>query len=508
MESRYQELQTLAVLTCHTNMDNLTQNLTLQQLKDNITALQKGGLANDKVQAYVDNYQKDASGNYTLKSSTVPAPVPTPTPQPGILQKVGNTISDLGTGVAKGVASTLAGAAQLGEKAILRPLDKILPGQRITSDNQTAVQDLGINQAIEPTNTAQKVGKFGEQVAEFFIPAGEVAKAGKVLDTLFEGSKIARVATKAALEGAVAGGQTAAQQGEVNKGTAVAGLSSAILAPVMEGLSAISKKMPATLWKNVLDRTPTSIAKNPALESQVADAGLMGTRNQILSQAQKNIQSIEVTLDDILSSQTQKVSGSNIAGYLDDLKKSYSVIPGETASVDTISKIQEEMAAKGDLSLVEANGLKREIYKLISKSYGKGTLEIPAKTEAQKGVARGIKEEIEKLVPEVKDLNARQGIFLQVDKALQRVKNKKPAGVLGSGVGMYDLLLGGFGGLAKGGPAGLALVGTKHAADSAIVRTGAAKLIKLLNDVSPTKKALIYSTLKGLTSQGSQVLKD
>jgi len=40
--------------------------------------------------------------------------------------------------------------------------------------------------------------------------------------------------------------------------------------------------------------------------------------------------------------------------------------------------------------------LKRDIYAVISKSYGKGAFEIPAKTEAQKIMAAGLKQELRK----------------------------------------------------------------------------------------------------------------
>lgn len=47
----------------------LTPTLNEQQIRENINALQKGGLTNDKVQSYVDNYSKGLDGNYVLKSS-------------------------------------------------------------------------------------------------------------------------------------------------------------------------------------------------------------------------------------------------------------------------------------------------------------------------------------------------------------------------------------------------------------------------------------------------------
>lgn len=50
-------------------MENLTPQLNEQQLRENIDALQKQGVTNDKVQAYVDNYSKGGSGNYVLKNA-------------------------------------------------------------------------------------------------------------------------------------------------------------------------------------------------------------------------------------------------------------------------------------------------------------------------------------------------------------------------------------------------------------------------------------------------------
>lgn len=55
-------------------MDKLTPQLNDTQLRQNIDALQKGGVASNKVQAYVDNYTRDSHGNYVLKPQTAPQP--------------------------------------------------------------------------------------------------------------------------------------------------------------------------------------------------------------------------------------------------------------------------------------------------------------------------------------------------------------------------------------------------------------------------------------------------
>ena len=56
--------------------NNLTPSLTLSQLQENITALQKGGQQNPQVQAYVNNYKNNGDGTYSLNqpvASTAPS---------------------------------------------------------------------------------------------------------------------------------------------------------------------------------------------------------------------------------------------------------------------------------------------------------------------------------------------------------------------------------------------------------------------------------------------------
>lgn len=73
--------------------NNLTPNLTEKQLKENIDALQKQKVPNDKIQAYVDNYSKGPSG-YILKS----APPPSIQPEQSLRQKIGASMREVGEG--------------------------------------------------------------------------------------------------------------------------------------------------------------------------------------------------------------------------------------------------------------------------------------------------------------------------------------------------------------------------------------------------------------------------
>lgn len=377
---------------------------------------------------------------------------------------------------------------------------------------------------LKPAGKAEKFGFGTEQIAEFFVPAGGVAKAGKAIEAGVQGLNIGSKATKAlSLGGKIglgageAAGITAIQGGSKSdiKTAAVLGGSFAVIA---KGLESVIKSVPETAWSSILKRTPTEAAKNPNLTKQAAETGLSGfTRQSIADKAQSAIQSIEVTLDDLLSKSTGKINTAKVVGYLGDLRNSYAAIPGEKSSVKAIDDIAAELYERfkvgQSMTAVEANQLKRNIYQVIAKSYGKGMLEVPAKTEAQKLVAAGLKREIEKIIPEAKSLNEKQAVYIQIKKALDKtIARTEGKGIAGTGVGLYDLLLGGIGtgaGALAGSPmAGLALVIGKKTAESPIVLSSTAKLLEYFNSLSPTKKLLFYQGIKGLVNESSLGIKN
>lgn len=442
-------------------------------------------------------------GNNTM-NTIVPESTPTTQTPTSKLQ----TAVDVTIGARKGVLSTVRGGSSLGEK-IIKGIGRTITPKSLEArlgfakTEKTNAEKVITQEMTTPTNKAQKVGFALEQISEFFLPATKVEKGVKALSTVFKGSKVGNLAARSLVEGAAAAGQTAIQEGKVDKTTLSTGAFTAVFSPVVRGLKQVTAKAPASLWKSILGRTPTMIEKNPNLEKEVAKLGITGTRKAILEQAQRNIQVTETVIDDVLNKTNGSISGAKVSTYLDDLKNSYSLIPGESSSVDAIEAIQKDLLGKTNMTLAEANNLKRGIYRLISNSYGKGTLEIPAKKEAQKIVASGLKKEIEKIVPEIKDVNSKQAIFLQLEKSMRKAvfKASQAKGIAGTGIGMYDLLLGGAAFGASGGDLETTakVIAGKKLIESARVRTGAAKLINYFNSVSPTKKALIYNALKGVS---------
>lgn len=414
-----------------------------------------------------------------------------------------NKIQDFAIGVAKGVGSTIKGAASLGEKTF----GKVVGAEKIGTPREkgkTSADVLVPESKLKPTNTMQKIGFAGEQIAEFLIPGGAAAKIGKAAEGAVAASKLKRLAKiggTSIAEGGIATGHTAIQRGELDKSALSAGVfSGAVATPAAFAINKFAQKAPTSLWSQVLRRTQKSIEKNPNLEKQIADVGLVGSRRLIRNKAQQNIQVLEMELDDLIETSKGNIDSKAVAGYLDEIQDSYKNIPGEQASVDTIEAIKKETIAKGILTPKDALGLKREIYKKISESYGKGLMEVPAKKDAQKAIARGLKEEIEKLIPEAKTISEKQAIFIQTKKALDRALNQPKSGIAGTGIGMYDLLLGGVGAGIGGLETAAKLVAVKKIAESATLRTSASRLLNYFDKLSPTKKILFYNGLNGIIS--------
>ena len=116
-------------------------------------------------------------------------------------------LKEVGTGVVKGALETAQGLGQLG----LRAAEVVTRREKGAFGSQeTFFQE---PEALKAKTTGEKIGKFGERVAEFAVPLTKVGKA-------VEGSNfLVRLASKAV----TAGGVATAQAGEVGKETAIAG---------------------------------------------------------------------------------------------------------------------------------------------------------------------------------------------------------------------------------------------------------------------------------------------
>jgi hypothetical protein len=117
------------------------------------------------------------------------------------------------------------------------------------------------------------------------------------------------------------------------------------------------------------------------------------------------------------------ISTADVVSRIDNLKDFYSDYPRARKYLNEIDEIKTEILENnpGTLTLAEAQKAKQKIYQIQRKHYGemKGV-----DIEADKATARGLKEEIVELRPELKNLNAKESAMLELDEFLSRAVNR------------------------------------------------------------------------------------
>jgi len=200
-------------------------------------------------------------------------------PKQPLSDSIWSGLANVGIGAVKGAANTLQNIGNLA----LQPV-------------KTGLNAVGINtpetgfteQQLAPTNTAQKVGKFGEQVAEFAIPA---SKIGKVAEGASLAEKALNLGQKALTSGAVA----TAQEGKVGTGTGIAvGTELAlpvvgkVLSPVKGIMSRLFKGLGSEL-SGVGSNTLESIIKEPKTAIKTSEQIVKNGQESVLENNAKTI---------------------------------------------------------------------------------------------------------------------------------------------------------------------------------------------------------------------------
>jgi hypothetical protein len=119
------------------------------------------------------------------------------------------------------------------------------------------------------------------------------------------------------------------------------------------------------------------------------------------------------------------ISPEKVAGRLKDVEAKFVRQVNPQADLDTIARVRQEfMDSFGDQNLTapEAQALKQGTYKqLKGRAYGELKR---AEIEAQKALARGLKEELAEQFPELRALNAKEGALIELEKVMRRAVNR------------------------------------------------------------------------------------
>lgn len=386
-------------------------------------------------------------------------------------------------GAAKGLGSTAAGLASLGEKYLTRPIDKAVGGILPTT-GPTEGENLK-EKYLKPEGVMQKVGYGVEQAAELLTPVGLEGKGASLAAKLApEGGKLAKglleVGGKAAGGAVEYGGKTALQSGGNAQETGAATIAGAVL-PVAGAIL----KTPLTA---AAERIYQSALKPGRVTAQEAkDLVKTGLKERVfltqggVEKVARKIDDFESQLDDAIGQ--AKGAGATIktAGmktYINTAKKFFSDIV-DVNKAETATKELDDLYTNfrkkygKELPIEQAQKIKVATGQMLRKYYGELT---SAGIEGQKQAVRFLKDEIVDAAPKVGNINVRLKALYQFDKALDSAsKRMKNLNLLGLGAKI---------GAAAGGKEGAIIGALTQLLDSGALKSAGAIGIQELANIA------------------------
>lgn len=395
---------------------------------------------------------KPVSGGFNL--ATAKPVVQQSTDNPGI-------ISSVGAGLGKGFGTTVLNLQEYAGKG-LKAIGADAAGGWLVSDAEKGKQKLASELApykeANPISTG--AGELGGEVIAT-LPVGSVLgklasplvkvapSMAPVAESMASGgfrlgqntlNPLAATLVRAA-GGAVNGGVTAAlvNPGDTEKGAVIgAALPGAVKVAGMAGNKLVSM-MDDGANKLMQSAIKPTIKQLKTGEAQTAIDTLL---QYGISPNAKGVEKLRGMIDDIDTQIADKVANSSATIYkskvvnrLADVRKAFGSQVSPTADLNAIQGVADDFLSHpnypgASIPVQAAQEMKQGTYKVLSKKYGQLG---GAETEAQKGLARGLKEEIANAIPEISGLNAQESKLITTLGVAERRAlmdlNKNPVGL-------------------------------------------------------------------------------
>jgi hypothetical protein len=390
------------------------------------------GTTPDVMRSAVQRLKKPSGGNF---SNQIPSGNTTLSPQAkpdSFTQKLGGageTALAMGTGMVGGVVGPVAGLVK-----------GVTGGKYGTREGMREADKFGgeVAQSLTYQPRTQTGQDLTQSVGNAFQNSGLIA----VAPMAGEVSALSRAAPPAM--------RAAADIGRAESGYLAEALragSGAVINPVAGSLQGGAQKLMQSAIKPTIKQLQSgdaAIAIKTLLDEGISPTqkGAIKLRELI---NQKNAQ-----IESLIGDSSATVSRDAVIKILrDDVSSRFKNQVNPTPDLNAIANVADDFAnhpsIKGDAIPVQlAQQLKQGTYRVLDKKYGQLG---PADIEAQKGLARGLKNEIGKVVPEVTGLNAQESaLFKTLDVAERRAfmeANKNPTGLssLTSNPGNFALFM-------------------------------------------------------------------
>lgn len=354
----------------------------------------------------------------------------------GILQKAGNFL-----GINK-----FAQGLSTAYRNISGELDKDIANQNKNIENTTKILYLA-KQEKDPikrkklldlantsptTNLNQIDPGLNISTKEFLGSAGNVA-LNTALPGAFRGSKLAIVG-KNALLGSAFGATSGLEQNRSAKGVVGSTIGGALLGGAIGGTGLVVNKIkkvltnetPVWLMDKAIKPALNDLKKNvkygtDTLSRQLLNDGVKGGKNKLLEIANTQLEQNENKLQGILNDKKYAksfIERDGILKYLSGVIKQKKAVPGMKSEISKIEGIVKSMPEK--MSLPEANQIKRSIYQELRDPAYKIDAKLSTKAATLKGIASGLKTEIEKKVSgtTIRDINQKLSIYGRLEDTI------------------------------------------------------------------------------------------
>ena len=432
----------------------------------------------------------ESSGDWFKENApTAAAPQQQKGEEPGLL----STAADVVKGAAKGAAHTVVGLAEIGENLLTFGQGKRIrdavgaPATPYDPENEAATKA-----ALEPTNTAQKVGYGVEQAAEFLIPGGVVtkgAKAVKAATTGVRGAKALNIGARAGMEAAsgaaVAGVQTGGDAEAMRDAALMSGGLSAAAGVVAAGAQPMAQALKSSALKQYSQVLNATTKGNKFLSSQVVpeliDRGVVaGTMKGLKGKASDKVAELGQAIGDEFANlpagtavELRPILQRMAKAVEDDLlitgRGGKQVAKGPHAATGkrnveglarTLTDLAERNPTTGvwEVPVERVRTLRQYFDEVAAKGgrYEGKALADQASAEAHGMAADAIRQELAQAFPSIAKLNKEFHFWKNVDKVvgdtvMRRQGQAKPLGRKLAGAA------GAASGYATGGIAGLAL---------------------------------------------------
>lgn len=424
-------------------------------------------------------------------------------------------IIDMGAGLVRGAGSIGA--------TVARPFESSQENTQRRADMDSALQNLtGAN----PQSMPYQTGKLGGEIAGTAGAGGVVGNVvGRAGTAIPYANNLARSISTAGMTtgmapgaanfltrvagGAINGGVTA---GMVDPSSAGAGaVIGGALPVVVQGAGAagnfVSDKMQGGAKRLMQSSLKPTIAQ---LKSGDADTAVNVLLERGISPNAKGVNKLRELIDGIdtqigneIAGSTAQIDKQNVLGRLAGTRNTFTNQVSPTSDLAAIQAVADDFLAHpayqgATIPIQGAQELKRGTYQTLAKKYGQMG---GAETEAQKALARGLKEEIATAVPAVAKLNAEQSRLLTtLDVAERRALmelNKNPMGLaaLAQSPASWGMFMAdksaAFKALAarmlnsSSGGAGSALQAIGNSAGNPVVRNALVRSLATTNEASP-----------------------